>query len=448
MRRVRKLGRFGWSLTCAAVFPCVPMLAAQSCPDLTTEPAPVAETCAAKGLTAFFKNSSCRGRNEQVQTSFTRRTRGFASGLDYSSQYSLFSTMDDQAEYVTVDSLRGCRGENINIVIKPGTISFIEYQLSAPNDAVIAEGRYSNWRGDQILGRNVTLPQSGYYVLKTRTQAPAKSTTRKGKGGAVENVVSYPRTFSVAFRTDAGVAPLAVGDKIDATVTTTMPFIRKVTVAGGSKVRFRFATLGTGNMIASVLRQTGEQLHQSRTPVAFDEVLAVTPGSDEVFTVRVEPAPGVPTVGLQFTVIDDKAAGATITMGNVVQSAFKLPAQYDYTNNPNHRAIYATEMTRLVYQSAGAERIALLVKPSGASGLAVRVRVYDQATEDVIADEVLTKPGTVSAALARAGAWVIAIAPMSASELVQAGEAKYTVELRSASGAAPARRPAARAGRP
>lgn len=421
------------------------LLAAQTCPDLPQETAPVAEPCVAKGLTAFIKNASCRGRNDQLSTSFERRTRGFASGLDYSSQYSLFSKMDDQPEYVTVDSLRGCRGENINIVIKPGTISFIEYQLSAPNDAVIAQGQFSNLRSDQILGRNVTLPQSGYYVLKTRTQAATKTTSRKGKGGATEYVTSYPRSFSVAFRTDAGVAPLVVGDKVDATVSTTLPFVRKVNVSGGSKVRFRFATMGTGNMIASVLRQSGEQLHQSRTPVAYDEVLAVTPGSDELFTIRVDPAPGFQTVGLQFSVIDDKAGGAAITMGNVVQSAFKLPAQYDYANNPAHRAFYATEMTRLVYQSSGAERVTLLVKPSGASGLVVRVRVYDQSTEDVIADQVLTKPGTVSASLARAGNWVIAIAPLSASELIQAGEAKYTVELQSASAV---RRPAARARRP
>jgi len=428
-----------------AVLAALPPLMAQGCADLPVETAPLLQPCNAKGFTAMLKNMSCRSGNDRISSSFDRRNRGFASGLTYNSEGTFFSRIDDQPEYVTVDSVRGCRGENINIVISPGSISYLEYELTAPNEALIASDKVTTLTGDRIMGRSVTLPQSGYYVLRTKTQAPAKTTALKGKNGTTEYVTNYPRNFKVSFRTDAGVASLAVGDKVDATVTSTIPFIRRVTVVGGSKVRFRFASMGTGYFTTSVLRASGEQLHRSTGAVAFDEVLAVTPGTDEVFTVRAEPGPNFASVGLQFSVIDDKAGGAQIVLGTQIQSRFKLPAQYDFESNPAHKTVYATEMTRLTYSAAKAERVSLQVRPSGASGLKVRVRVYDEATEDVLIDQKVDRPSVIGMALPHGGNWTIAIGPLSASEMIQAGEAKYTVELASAAGASPA---AARTARP
>jgi len=424
--------RYRGLVASTAFLVALPPLIAQNCPDLPVETAPQLQPCNAKGFTAMIKNMNCRGGNDRLTASFDRRTRGFASGLEYNSEASFFSSIDAKPEYVTTDSVRGCRGESINIVITPGTISYLEYQLTAPNDALIADGTFTTWTGDRIVGRSVTLPQSGYYVLRTRTQAPAKTTSYKSKNGAINSVTNYPRSFTVAFRTDAGVAALAVGDKVDATVTATIPFIRRVTVTGGSKVRFRFASMGTGNFTTSVLRASGEQLHRSTGPVAFDEVLAVTPGSDEVFVVRAEPAAGVSSVGLQFSVIDDKAGGAEILLGKQIQSQFKLPAQYDFELNPAHKTVYATEMTRVKYSASKPERVSLLVRPSGASGLKVRVRVYDEATEDIILDERVHQPKAFAMALPHSGNWIVAIGPLSASEMIQAGDAKYTVELQSA----------------
>jgi len=401
-------------------------LAGQDCPDLPPVPAPALEICS-----AGFRGILCRTRNDGRQDAFVRLGRGFTSNVRYNAR------SEAKPEAMTVDSIRGCRGENINIVITPGEVTYFEYQLTSPNDVVVADGSFRNWRGDRIIGRNVTLPQSGYYVLKTRTEAPGKTESYYDKKkGTTTSYTTFPRTFAVNFKTDANTAAMQVGEKTDATVSAAQPFIRRVSVKGGSKVRFRFASMGTGNFTATVLRASGEQLHRSKGPVAYDEVLAVTPNSDEIFTVRADPAPGVETVGMQFTVLDDKAAGTTIAMGDRVQSVFKLPAQYDYANNLSHKSVYATETARLTYRASAPEQIGLIVRPSGASGLTIRVRVYDEATEDLIVDEALTKPSTVLVNFARAGSWVISLAPLSASEMVQAGEARYTVEVQPAPEAA------------
>lgn len=413
---------------------------AQDCPGLAALEPPKLEKCGG-GLfrsIGHIMGVGCEATNDRLKEKYERMSRGFTTGLKYDSNKLLFADMNDSVRMETVDELRGCRGETVNIMITPGNVKYFEYQLTSPSGVILAQHQYSTWVGDQIMGPALTLPESGTYKLVTRTSALPVTGTRKNKRGNVEYVTSYPRHFAVSFRSDASVAPISVGDKIDGSATAAQPFIRRVSVKGGSKVRLRLASQGTGPFSYAVLRESGEELARGAN-TNFADVPAVSPAADETFRVEARPALPDGTVGVQLMVLDDKAGGATVTNTSRVQSAFKLPAQFDSDNNPAHKSVYATETARLTYKAGGPERVTMNVRPSGASGLVMRVRVYDEATEDVVLDQKVAKPTAVPVALPRAGTYVIALSPLSASEMAQAGEAKYTVEFAPGGATRPAR---------
>lgn len=402
---------------------------AQSCPGLPAIDPPKMEKCG--GFLASVVGVigiGCKGRNDRAQLSYERATRGFTSGLDYNSDALFLTSLDDSSRIATTDELRGCRGETVNLEFTPGNVQYFEYQLVSPTGVMVSQSSYSTWSGDRILGPALTLPETGTYKLMTRTVAPGVLKKYEDKKHGTQYVTKYPRHFHVGFRSDASVAALNVGDKIDATATNTQPFIRRVFVKGGSKARFRLASQGTGDFSYAVLRESGEEVARgSRT--AYVDVPAVSPSTDETFRIEARPFFPNASVGIQLSVLDDKAAGATITSASRIQSAFKLPAQFDSDNNPTHKSVYATETSRLNYHSARPEQLAMTVRPSGATGLVMRVRVYDASTEDVVLDRRVAQPTTLSLDLPRAADWVIALAPISAAEMPQAGEAKYTVEF-------------------
>ncbi len=409
------------------------MARAQDCPGLPPLEPPKLETCDTgwKAKLAGLAGMGCQGRNDRLTSDYERKSRGFTTGLSYNTKHYFLTSLDDSARVITTDELRGCQGENINIEITPGNVTHFEYQLHSPSDVVVASGEFTTWSGDRILGPNVTLPESGIYTLKTRTTARAVTTSRSTKRGT-EYVTTYPRDFHVGFRSDITREALQVGEKAEATATATQPFIRRVAVKGGSKVRFRLASQGTGDFTYVILRASGEELSRSAAPTAYAEVPAVSPSSDETFRVEARPARAGASVGIQFSILDDKASGAEIAVGSRVQSAFKLPAQFDSETNPAHKATYATETVRLTYQAAGAERRTLVVRPSGAAGLTMRVRVFDEATEDVVLDETVSAAKNLPLALPHGGAWIVSLSPVRAAEMIQAGEARYTVELTAA----------------
>ncbi len=413
---------------------------AQDCPGLPAIDPPKLERCNGfLAAVAGVVGIGCKGRNDRLQFAYERQTRGFATGLDYNSDGLFLTSLDDSARIATTDDLRGCRGETVNLEFTPGNVQYFEYQLVSPGGVVVSQSNYTTWTGDRILGPALTLPETGTYKLITRTVAPGVVKTYQDKKHGTQYVTKYPRHFHVGFRSDAKVAALGVGDKIDMTATNTQPFIRRVFVKGGTKARFRLASQGTGDFSYVVLRESGEEVARgART--AFADVPAVSPTTDETF--RVEARPFLPnaSVGIQLSVVDDKAAGATVTSASRVQSAFKLPAQFDSDNNPAHKSVYATEKSRLNYQSARPEHLAMTVRPSGATGLVMRVRIYDASTEDVVLDRRVAQPTTVAVDLPRAADWVIELSPVSASEMPQAGEAKYTVEFAPGAGA-PSTRP-------
>jgi hypothetical protein len=408
----------------------------QNCPGLPALEPPKPEDCGQyKGITGVFKRMSCSSNNSALQARFERMSQGFATGLEYNSAGTLFGTpLDDAARVQTVDELRGCRGETVNLEFTPGNVRYLEYQLTAPSGVVISQNVYSTWTGDRILGPALTLPETGVYKLLTRTTAEPVTKAVADKKRGTQYVTTYPRRFRIGFRSDASVAALQLGDQVSVSATNTQPFIRRVMVKGGGKARFRLASQGTGDFSYVVLRESGEELARGNR-TTYVEVPAVSPSADETF--RVEARPFLPTasVGIQLTVVDDKAAGTMVATGSRVQSAFKLPAQFDSDNNPSHKSVYATETSRLTYRATRAERLAMTVHPSGATGLVMRVRVYDASTEDVVLDRRVTQPTPLSLALPHAGDWVIALAPVSATEMPQAGEAKYTVQFSAAGGA-------------
>lgn len=411
---------------------------AQDCPGLPPLEPPKLETCGTgwRDRVAGAVGLGCAGRNDRATAEFERQSRGFTTGLAYDTDHYWRTSLDDSSRAVTTDQLRGCRGENINIEIVPGNVTYFEYQLHSPSDVLVASGEFTNWSGDRILGPNVTLPESGTYTLRTRTTA-RPSTKEVSDRRGTRHVTTYPRKFHVGFRSDINREALQVGDQVEATASGAQPFIRRVVVKGGSKARFRVASQGTGDFSYVILRESGEELARSPQPTAYVEVPAVSPTSDETFRVEVRPARADASIGVQFSVLDDKASGAEIAVGSRLQSAFKLPSQFDSETNAAHRTVYATETVRLTYRAAGAERLTLTVRPSGAAGLKMRVRVYDEATEEVLLDAPVAQTASLPLALPRGGAWVISLSPVSATEMIQAGEARYTVEL--AAGAAPGR---------
>jgi hypothetical protein len=413
---------------------------AQDCPGLPPVEPPKLEDCGKSrwGSVAGAFGLGCKGRNQHLQASYERKTRGFATGLEYNSQKFFATSLDDASRVETVDELRGCRGETVNIEITPGNVQYFEYQLVSPTDVVVSQQKFPTWTGDRILGPSLTLPESGTYKLITRTTAASVTKGLKNKDGSVRYVTSYPRAFRVGFRSDANVSAIGLGEKVDATATNTQPFIRRVRVPGGSKARLRLASQGTGEFSYVVLRETGEELKRGERTTYVD-VPAVTPTADETFRVEARPFFANTSVGIQLTVLDDKATGTTLTSTSRIQSAFKLPAQFDSDNNAAHKNVYATETSRLVYAATGAERLTMTVRPSGATGLVMRVRVFDESTEDVILDRRVAQPTPIALDLPHAGSWVITLAPLSATEMPQAGEAKYTVDF-APRAAAPVRR--------
>lgn len=414
---------------------------AQDCAGLPAIEPPKLEKCGG-GLKRFVQEltgTGCAGRNERAKLSYEHLTRGFANGVEYSSGQYYLSHLADSARAITVDSLRGCRGENINLELTPGNVSYFEYELVAPSNVIVAKGTYSTWSGDKILGDNLTLPETGYYILKTRTTAPPKTETRKAKDGRVYYETRFPRAFRVSFRSDASVAALGAGDKVDATVNAKQPFIRRVTVKGGTKVRFRFASMGTGDFLVLVMRETGEELYRNSTPTSYYESQAFTPKSDETFRVEVRPWAATQSVGVQFSVVDDKATGESVTATSRIVSAFKLPANFDAKTNSR---IATSETSRLVFNAERSQGLALTVRPSQIAGLHMRIRVYNEESEELaLKPTVVSSPTTLSFTLSQAGTWIIELMPVSAPEMQEDGEAKYTIEFAPrAADQAPARR--------
>ena len=422
----------------------VPLFA--ECEGLPAISPPTLETCKKTFLAQLggALGLGCEGRNQLKTRSYDRMTKGFASGLNYNSADYFGGALDAEPRAVTVDSLRGCRGENINLEFTPGNVSYFEYELLAPSGVKVSSNAYTTWSGDVILGNNLTLTETGYFILRTRTTAPAQTQTQKNRDGSVRYVTSYPRKFRVAFRTDADVAALTSGAKVEATVNSQQPFIRNIVVKGGTKVRFRFASQGTGDFLVKILRQSGEELYRNGTPTSFYESPAFTPKEDEQFRVDVRPWYNQQAVGLQFAVIDDKATGQPIAIGARTNSAFKLPANFDGKVAPS---VSVSETARFLLTTDKAESFTITVRPSQLAGLQVRLRVFNVETEELaVAATVIDKPTTIPVRLTDTGKWMVEVTPMSAKDLIESGEAKYGLELSPAPVAAPA--PAASTARP
>lgn len=402
---------------------------AQECADLPKLNPPTLEKC--KG--GFFESlqevvgAGCKGRNDRKTLGYERASRGFATGLEYDSDKLFFTSLDDSARVVTVDSLRGCRGEDINLELTPGNVSYFEYQLTSPSNVVVARGAYRNWSGDRILGDNLTLPESGYYILTTRTTASPKTQTRKGKNGSVEYYTTYPRHFRVGFRSDASVAELTAGAKVDATVTDAQPFIRRVLVKGGAKVRFRFASMGTGDLLVKVMRETGEELYRNPTPTSYYESAAFTLKTDETFRVEVRPWTLKQSVGLQFSVVDDATTEQPVMATSRIVSAFKLPAHFDAATDETRAT---SETSRLIFNADQPQALTMTVRPSQIAGLTIRVRVYNAESEELaVKPTTVVAPTSITVPISEAGKWIVELMPTSAADMQEAGEAKYTVDF-------------------
>src|ERR1019366_8249341 len=114
------------------------------CPGLPDVTPPKLETCS-KG---FFSQVGgmvglgCEGRNKTRQRSYDRMTRGFASGLTYKSSDYFMGELDKNARAVTLDSLRGCRGEDVNLAFTPGNVTLFEYDLTAPSGVMVSSHSY------------------------------------------------------------------------------------------------------------------------------------------------------------------------------------------------------------------------------------------------------------------------------------------------------------------
>ncbi len=402
---------------------------AQDCAGLPKLERPILDKCSGgiKGMFQQVTSTGCVGNNTRKTFAFERMSRGFNDGLEYDSDKFFFTSLDDSARVVTVDSLRGCQGETVNLELVPGNVSTFEYELIAPSNVTVARKAFSTWSGDKILGESVSLPETGYYTLKTRTTAAAKTTESRQRDGSIRYSTNYPRHFRVGFRSDASVAPLVSGAKLNATVTRVQPFIRHVAVKGGTKVRFRFASMGTGDFLVKVMRGTGEELYRNDTPTGYYESSAFTPKSDEMFRVEVQPWGATQSVGLEFSVVDDKATGEAVTATSKVSSAFKLPANFDARSNAK---VSTSETSRLIYKAEKPENLTVTVRPSQLAGLQIRVRIYNEESEELaLKPTVVTGPMPLPVALSQAGTWIVELMPVSATDMQEAGDAKYTVEF-------------------
>jgi hypothetical protein len=417
---------------------CTASLAAQQpdCPGLPTPPAPKIEECktgwreALKGLVG----AGCAAENDRRKAGYERMTRGFASGLEYNSNAGFFANgLDAEPRIATIDSLRGCSGENVNLEFTPGNVTYFEYELIAPNQVAVSKHAYNTWTGNSILGESLTLGETGYYTLITRTIAPVAYHVSKNKDGTTERTAYYPRSFHVGFRSDASVKALAAGDKVDATINFKQPFFRKVVVKSGTKVRFRFASQGSGDFLVIVRSESGEEKYRNVEPTSFYETVAFSPKVDEQFKVEVRPWTASQSVGLQFSVVDDKATGEPITATSHVTGAFKLPAHFDAAASPS---VATSETVRFIYQAAGVENLSVAVKPSQLAGLSVKVRAYNQDSEEVtLRSPVVNSTNTFALPITSAGTWIVEMTPVAAIDLAEAGEAKYALEFSRATAA-------------
>lgn len=399
------------------------------CEGLPVISPPQLETCKKTLLTQLVGTLlvGCEGRNQLKTRSYNRTTRGFDSDLYFNSDDSRDVVLDGESRVVTVDSLRGCRGENIKLKFAPGNVSYFEYELISPSGVTVSSNAYSTWTGDVILGNNLTLFETGYFVLRTRTTAPAVTQAQKARDGSVQYAVWYPRKFRVSFRTDANVAALTSAGKVEATVTLQEPFIRNIVVKAGTKVRFRFASQGTGDFLVKILRQSGEELYGNSAPTSYYESPAFTPKEEERLRVDVRVWYGAEAVGLQFSVIEDTATGQPIAIGARVNSAFKLPANFDVKDAPS---VSSSETARFLLTTDKAETFTITVRPSQLAGLQVRVRMYNVETEELaVAATVVDKPTTIPVKLTDVGKWIVEVTPLSAKDLIAAGEARYGLEL-------------------
>lgn len=412
----------------ASVVPAAAALA-QECPGLPTLAPPTLEKCprGTRGAIERMSRTGCHGRNADRQDAYNRLSRSFATGMRYNTA-ALFTRSDLEPRVTTTDSLRGCRGEGINIEITPGKVTLFEYELVAPSGVTVARGAYDTRSGDRVLGDHVTLPETGYYLLRTRTTAPAVvDTLHDKKKNKVEYLTAYPRDFRVSFRTDAAAPEVLPGDRVEATVTTRQPFARRVRVKGGTKVRLRASSMGTGDFVVRVLRASGEELHRADAPAAYWESPAFSPRQDETLRVEVRGVSPTRPVGLQFSVEEDGVTGEAVTIPSRVASAFKLPAFYTADAHPG---VAASERSRLLLNAAAAQTFTLTVRPSQLAGLSVRVRVYNVDSEELaLRTTVVSGPTPLPVTLSEAGSWIIELTPLAATELAEAGEAKYTVEL-------------------
>jgi len=145
---------------------------------------------------------------------------------------------------------------------------------------------------------------------------------------------------------------------------------------------------------------------------------------------------------LQFSLIDDKATSQPITIGSRTSSAFTLPANFDAKDAP---AVSASETARFLLTTDKIESITITVRPSQLAGLQVRLRVFNVETEELaVAATVIDKTTVIPVRLTEIGDWILEVTPLSAKDLIEAGEAKYSLELTVAPVDAPApTRPAA-----
>lgn len=400
-------------------------LRAQDCSDLPKVEPPKLKDCKEdfKAKIGRTLGVGCAADNARMMNQYELQTRGFTSSLTFSSEQDW--RLDDSPTAVVRTTLRGCRGEHININVVRDKNVQLQFELLSPSNVVVGRGTVDQ---EQYRGPTLTLPETGTYTLVARSDAPGVPVEVKDRKGNVRRSMQYPRTYRFDFRSDVSVAAIQAGDPpVTATASRQVPFLRQVEVKGGAKVRFRAASTN-GDIAMLVLRESGAEAYRSTSPARFIETPAFSASRDETFQVQVVPAQSE-SVGITFSLLDDVAIGRSLHVDVPLRAAFKLPAQFDTQRDAESKRVSASETSRLRYRAPAAEALALTVIPSGTSGLVVRVRVYDAATEEILAGQLVSKRATMQLKFPAPGEYVIEVSPVSAQEIGPDGEAKYTVQL-------------------